>query len=97
MKTLTERLLDTSDTGAIEFTNENGEKVLLEQIAVIPYEDELYAILAPSELIGNNDPNIAVVYRIEGDNAKIVEDDDTIDVIFELYDRLFAEGSNSGN
>lgn len=95
-KTAIEQLFDENDTGIITLYNERNEVVQFEQIALIPYKDEVYAILQPVEMPEGADPNEALVFWLEELESgeiiiNLVKDDDIIDAIFEKYYRLIKE------
>lgn len=92
---IVDRILDENDNSPIIVKDQNGNDVSMEQIAVIPYNGEIYSIMAPTELIDKGDPDIAIVFKVEGNKIKSVEDNNLIDVIFELYDRLYEESQNN--
>ena len=90
-KQLIDILLDPDNAGDITFFDKDGKAVEMAQIAVIPYNGDIYAILAPKELLADDDPNIAMVYKVDGDDIQLVEDDETADIVFDLYDALYEE------
>ncbi len=95
-KPLIDILLDPDNAGDITFFDKEGKAVEMAQIAVIPYNGDIYAILAPKELLADDDPNVAMVYKVVGDDIELVEDDETVDVVFDLYDALYDEQTGSG-
>ena len=90
-KQLIDILLDPDNAGDITFFDKDGKAVEMAQIAVIPYNGDIYAILALKELLADDDPNIAMVYKVDGDDIQLVEDDETADIVFDLYDALYEE------
>ena len=90
-KQLIDILLDPDNAGDITFFDKDGKAVEMAQIAVIPYNGDIYAILAPKERLADDDPNIAMVYKVDGDDIQLVEDDETADIVFDLYDALYEE------
>lgn len=90
-------LFDENDTSAISLYNEKGEEVKFEQIAIIPMDEKIYAILKPlekMEFIGDDE---ALVFEIVEDEEgkeeylSLVSDIDTIDKTFAEYNRLMDE------
>ena len=76
--------------------NERGEKIVFEQIAVIPKVEELYCILKPVEPIDGLEEDEALVFKIleneEGDASLMLEtDEDVIDEVFNVYYDLLDE------
>ena len=90
-KSLIDILLDPDNSGDLQFNDKDGKVIEMAQIAVIPYNGEIYAILAPKELLADDDPNVAMVYKVNGENIDLVEDDETTDIVFDLYDALYEE------
>ena len=90
-KSLIDILLDPDNSGDLQFNDKDGKVIEMAQIAVIPYNGEIYAILAPKELLADDDPNVAKDYKVNGENIDLVEDDETTDIVFDLYDALYEE------
>lgn len=90
-------ILDPKNNQNVILFNENDEAVEFEQVALIPYEKNLYAILKPVELIDGIESDEAVVFLlVEEDNdiyLDVIDDDDTVDAIFEIYNKLFEEAT----
>ncbi len=94
-------LFDEEDTSPISLYNEKGEEVMFEQIALIPLEDNIYAILKPiekMEFIGDDEALVFEVVQKENEKddsveeyLNLVSDIDTIDRAFEQYNKLVDE------
>lgn len=94
-------LFDENDTDPISLFNEKGEKVMFEQIALIPLGDNIYAILKPTEkmeFIGDDEALVFEVVQKENEKdgtveeyLNLVSDIDTIDKAFEQYNKLVDE------
>lgn len=91
-------LFDEDDTSPIELFNEKGEKVEFEQIALIPIEETIYAILKPIEALEGIADDEALVFEIvetedeeEEDYLNLVADIEIIDKVFEVYNKLMDE------
>lgn len=84
---LVEMLLDPDNESPVVCYNEDGGEVLFDQIAVIPYCDELYAILKPITKLEGVGENEAMVFKInvDEDSIEILYDFDLCDKIFEVY------------
>ncbi len=88
-------LLDPDNESPITCVSEDGELVKLDQIAIIPLKDKLYAILKPITKVEGVADNEALVFNvdIEEDTIAIVNDFKLIDKVFEVYyDLLKKEG-----
>ena len=91
-----ESLFDENDTSVITLYNDKNEPVEFEQIAVIPYEDKVYAILQPVIMPEGANPDEALVFVLEevADEEvviNLVKDDATIDAVFDEYYKLIKE------
>lgn len=100
-KNAIERLLDENDLGTIVLYDENDKEVEFEQIAIIPYENEVYAILKPVEEMEGVADDEAIVFLLDADEESdevlsVVEDEKIIDAIFDAYYKLLdEEGENN--
>ena len=86
-------LLDDECTDDITLYDENNNPVDFEQIAVIPLEDRLFAILKPVDPLEgvNEDEGIVIEIDEEEDNIYTVDDDKIVDKVFEEYYKLNEE------
>ncbi len=91
-------LFDEDDNDPIVLFNEKGEKVEFEQIALIPVEENIYAILKPMEQMEGIGDDEALVFEIveaeedeEDDYLNLVADIEIIDKVFEVYNKLMDE------
>ena len=79
----------------ITLVTENGEEVDFIEIAGIELGESFYVILQPVELLEGMGEDEALVFEIveneEGNKFEIVMDDETIDAVFEEYNRLLDE------
>ena len=90
------RLLDPKDSDPIILYNENDNQVEFEQIALIPLEDKLYAILKPSKKMEGVADDEAIVFNFQEDDEQapilvVEENDKVIDDVFEMYNKLLDE------
>ncbi len=90
------RLLDKDDNDPIILYDENDNQVEFEQIALIPLEDKLYAILKPAKKMEGVADDEAIVFNFQEDEEKdpilvVEENDKTIDQVFEVYNQLLDE------
>ncbi|MBQ7224188.1 MAG: DUF1292 domain-containing protein [Clostridia bacterium] len=89
-------LLDEENNDPIILENERGEKIVFEQIAIIPKVEDLYCILKPVEPIDGLEEDEALVFKIleneEGEASLTLEtDEDVIDEVFNVYYDLLDE------
>jgi len=91
------KLLDPENSDPIVLFDENEKPVSFEQIALIPYQEKLYAILKPIEKMDGVADDEAIVFSFEEDDASedqllVVEENDTIiDEVFAIYNKLLDE------
>lgn len=91
-----DKLFDENNNDNIILYNEKGEATEFEQVALIPIDEQIYAILSlanPTDEIGADE---GIVFRVEeaedGNNSlKLVTDDETVDKVFEIYESLLDE------
>lgn len=99
-KNAIERLLDENDLGTIVLYDENDQEVEFEQIAIIPYENEVYAILKPVEEMEGVADDEAIVFLLDADEESdevlsVVENDAIIDAVFDAYYKLLDAEENN--
>lgn len=93
-------LLDEENTDVILLYNECGEQVAFEQIAVMPYNGKVCAILKPVQPMDGVGEDEAFVLTVEVDEngeeyLSLATDDETIDAVFAVYNTLIeAQGEN---
>lgn len=85
------QLLDEKNNENIVFTNDLGEKVEFEQLALINLEDEKYAILHPVNL-GYADDEV-IIYSIYSDDNNYelneVTDESLKEEVYSEYKRIY--------
>lgn len=87
-------LFDEENEENIILFDADGNECEFEQVALIPYESRVYAILKPVDMEGIGDDEAFVFELSEEDDdcvIDLVEDDDIIDAVFEEYYKLFDE------
>lgn len=93
-KTPLEMILDEDCDENIVLFDEDGESTEFEQIAVIPMNEKVYCILRPVDM-PDLDEDEAFVFAIVEDDEEgsldLVEDEDIIDEVFELYYSLLDD------
>ena len=90
-----EMIYDENCSDPIVMYNEEGEEVSFEQIALVPLDGEHYVILRPLidyEGLAEDEALVFVITEYEGEEIlEIVEDDETIDAVFEEYYAMLPE------
>lgn len=96
VKSEIDKLFDEDDTSPITLLTKKG-KVVFDQIALIPLEERIFAILKPVEPMEDIKEDEALVYEIfEGDDdsddsLELVRDIDILDKVFAVYNKLMDE------
>ena len=87
-----EMLLDEENTENIVLYDENNKETEFEQIAIIPIEDKIYAILAQ---VGEEALSIFAVETIDDEDCIVlVEDDEIIEKVWDEYTELLFEAGH---
>ena len=88
-------LFDENNDDLIILFNEKGEEIAFEQIALIPIEKTVYAILKPVKPMDGLGEDEGLVFSVEKNAAgeeylALVTDEGIIDAVFSVYDELVA-------
>ena len=74
---------------------DDGEEVDFIDIAGTEYDGNYYVILQPVELLDGMDEDEAFVFKVSGSEGEetfeIVTDDDIIDAVFDIYNKMLEE------
>lgn len=88
-------LLDENNTDNIKLYNEENQEVEFEQIALVPIDNKTYAILKPvavMEGIAEDEALVFVIDEIDDEDCLVIVDDDaTVDKVFEEYYKMLKE------
>lgn len=89
-------LLDPKNDDTITLTDDENNQFKFDQVAVVPYENEIYALLAPHghiEGIGEDEAVVMKVYtNDQGEEVlESIVDDKLLDTIFDKYYKMFDE------
>ncbi len=97
-KALIDMLLDENNQDSIFIFDQNGREYECDQVAIIPYDDEIYVILKPiDEIEGVADDEALVCHLIvphdnEEEAMLLLEyDEETAITVFEKYYELLDE------
>ena len=91
--TLLQRLLDDENDENIVLFDESCEEIEMEQIAVIPYNKQVYAILRPLDA----DEDSAAVFRVDTEDEEsitAVDDEKLASKILDIYNSQVATDEN---
>lgn len=92
-------LLDEDNEDPIVLYDEAGKPFKFDQVAVIPFEEKLFAILKPIDEIAGVADDEAIVFVVnegeEGATTLIIETDEALAMrVFDEYYRLLDEQGN---
>ena len=95
-------LLDENNREPIVLIDDKGKKLSFEQIAVIPYNDRLYAVLKPIDEIENVQDDEAIVFFVHEEEGKepvlmVETDEKTAIAVFDEYYNLLDEAEAGEN
>lgn len=93
-----EELLQEEESSIITMTDENGEEVEFEYLDSVEYEGKEYLVLIPAE----EDANEIVILEVEPvddelENYLAVEDEDTLNAVYEIFKDRFKDVLNFGD
>lgn len=88
-----EALLDPQNDKNIKLFDENDKETEFEQIALIPLNNSVYAILKPVEKVEGIGEDEAVVFELvddeeNGDTLQLVMEEDVVNQVFEEYKKM---------
>ena len=92
-------LFDEENDDLIVLYNEREEPMPFEQIAVVPLPGAVYAILKPAEPmegVGEDEAFVFLVETGEEESLTLVDDDDVIDQVFNIYNALIEDELEEG-
>ena len=86
-------LFDEENEDDITIYDEDGNPVAFEQVALIPLEEKVYAILKPVLPMEGLSEDEALVFEIDEaeESLNVVVEDDIIDAVFAVYEQLCAD------
>ena len=85
-------LLQEEESSILPLTDDNGVETELEYLDCIVYNDTEYLVLIPNE----EDANEIVILEVqpvdeENENYVAVEDEDTLDAVYEIFKERFKD------
>ena len=87
------QMLDPNNTETILLYSDIGKPVEFEQIAVIPFNDKLYAIMRPLDYMSGVENGEGVLFEIDetqGD-VSVIRDNEIIDEVLKIYKDLIND------
>lgn len=94
-KNVIERLLDENDNSTITLYGDNDKPFTFEQVAIVPLNGKVYAILKPAFKVSGVADDEALVMEIQKTSTEeslvIVEDEAIVDSVFAVYYQLVKE------
>jgi hypothetical protein len=95
MKSPIEMLLDENCSDPIVLFDEKNEEVAFDQIAVIPLNGDVYAILKPLgdfEGVAEDEALVFVIAEEDDEDVlQVVEEDEIVDAVFAQYYEMLKE------
>ena len=95
-----EQILDENNDENVVLYDDNHKPIEFEQVAVIPLEDTdlLYAILIPVTPMQNVEEGEGVLFAIDEEKGTmdIVRDQEIIDKVLAIYEKLLADSKPKG-
>ena len=92
-------LLDENNTEPIVLYNENNQEIAFEQIAIVPIDGKIYAILKPiGEFsgVGEDEALVFTIDEYEGEDVLVIVDEEQIiDAVFDEYYQMLEEAGIS--
>ncbi len=84
--------LQEEESSTLTLTDENGEDITFEYLDCIAYEGTEYLVLLPAE----EESNEIVILQIdpvdeENENYLAVEDEDTLDAVYEIFKERYKD------
>ncbi len=93
-------ILDVNDNSPVILFNQQGDEVAFDQIALIPFNEELYIILKPIEEMENVNEDEALVFVIEesdesedGVVLSVVVNGKIVEKVFDIYNGLLKDST----
>mgnify|MGYP001069248052 CR=1 FL=1 len=93
-RSIVDILTDETCCDVVYLHDAHNRAVAFEQIALIPFDNQMYAILAEQSAFARGAcDDCALVVRLDydADDIEIVESDEIVSEVFSIYDRLFEE------
>ena len=95
-------LLDENNDDPITLFDENDKEVKFEQVAIIPDNEKIYAILKPIDELEGVADDEAIVFAVEEDedglSVLVVEKDEEVAIrVFDKYYQLLDEAEKNEN
>ena len=88
-----DRLFDESNSENIFIKDNDGKEIEFEQVAVVDYKGNFYAMLYPVTKIEGVGEDEAVVFLIDEENDQLVyvDDEEVIDGVYVEYCKMIEE------
>lgn len=88
-------LLDKDNYSYITMFDENNNEIKFQQVATIPFNKNLYAILKPIDYLDGVENDEALVFRIKQDFGRsileIENDNNICEIVFNIYQDLIED------
>jgi len=92
-------LLDSDNDSFITMFDENNSQIKFQQVATIPFNENVYAILKPIDYLEGVEDDEALVFKIiqelNGSSLELENDKRTCQTIFDKYYELITDPENN--
>lgn len=90
-----ELLLDENNSDNIKLFDDKNNEVEFEQVAIVPIEEKIYAILKPAqkmEGVGDDEALVFTIEEIDDEECLVIEEnEEIIDKVFDQYYEMLKD------
>ncbi len=87
-----DKLFDENNEENITLYDDEGNASEFEQVALVPYEDKMYALLHPIDVEDCDEGEVVIFYIDEDEELlTVVEDESLADTVFEEFLKLLED------
>lgn len=90
-----ELLLDENNSDNIKLFDDKNNEVEFEQVAIVPIEEKIYAILKPAqkmEGVGDDEALVFTIEEIDDEECLVIEEnEELIDKVFDQYYEMLKD------
>ena len=92
-KDLIKQILDTDNLEDVILFDDEGKEIVFRQVAVIPFEEKIYAILIPKTAVEGVQKGEGLLFSIDESkhSLELVNDTDIIDKVLKIYFSLIGK------
>lgn len=90
-----ELLLDENNSENIKLFDDKNNEVEFEQVAIVPIEEKIYAILKPAQKmdgVGDDEALVFTIEEIDDEECLVIEEsEEIIDKVFDQYYEMLKD------